>query len=459
VDNGLTSGVSNEASATPQSPLAQIPYAATTPVIDGNADPVWDSAPSYAITRVVAGYTSQSGAWQAMWDSSNLYVLITVNDPSPIDGTIDYNGDATEVYIDATDSKGASYGANDFQYVLGWEHAQIDEYAHGAVTGVQYAQTTTSGGYCMEFAFPWSTLGITPVASDFIGFDAGIDAALNTTTRAGQLMWYGTAQDFQNPSLFGTGLLLPDTTPTISSFNPNTGGIGSDVTVTGTNFTGATAVTFGGIPAITYTVTSNTSITATVPAGAITGPIGVTTPAGTATSSGSFTVTFTLTPQATTNGALSPNTAQTVDYGSSQQFTAAAAPWYTFTAFTVDGSPLSSPATLSDGTTVTASGATLTFGNVQGSHTLSAAFTESAYGGDVLGHGTVDLSDWVEIGRIAVGLDSQPAGIAYQCADCAPRSTRGSGLPIDLADWVQTGRYVVGLDPLTPAGGPSAPSD
>ena len=44
------------------------------------------------------------------------------------------------------------------------------------------------------------------------------------------------------------------------------------------NFTGATAVKFGAIPAITFTVDSDTQITATVPAGATTGPIAVTAP-------------------------------------------------------------------------------------------------------------------------------------------------------------------------------------
>lgn len=78
------------------------------------------------------------------------------------------------------------------------------------------------------------------------------------------------------------------------------------------------------------------------------------------------------------------------------------------------------------------------------------------YEGDVLDHGAVDLSDWVWMGRIVVGLEPQPTGLAYQAADCAPRGSLGSGGPIGLTDWVQTGRYVVGLDPLTPIGGPTA---
>lgn len=78
--------------------------------------------------------------------------------------------------------------------------------------------------------------------------------------------------------------------PTISSFNPSSGPIGTSVVITGTNFTGATAVRFAGTTA-TFTVNSPTQITATVPTGAATGAISVTTASGTATSSSSFTVT------------------------------------------------------------------------------------------------------------------------------------------------------------------------
>jgi uncharacterized protein (TIGR03437 family) len=78
--------------------------------------------------------------------------------------------------------------------------------------------------------------------------------------------------------------------PTITSFSPMSGPVGSTVTISGTNFTGATSVKFNGVTA-TFIVNSNTKITAAVPTGATTGTITVTTPGGTATSTSSFTVT------------------------------------------------------------------------------------------------------------------------------------------------------------------------
>src|SRR5439155_756462 len=79
--------------------------------------------------------------------------------------------------------------------------------------------------------------------------------------------------------------------PTVSSFAPTSGPVGTSVTISGTNFTGATAVAFNGVSATTFTVTSATAIQATVPAGATTGPVSVTTAGGTATSASPFTVT------------------------------------------------------------------------------------------------------------------------------------------------------------------------
>src|SRR5207244_707891 len=82
--------------------------------------------------------------------------------------------------------------------------------------------------------------------------------------------------------------------PTITSFTPTSGPVGTRVTISGTNFTGATTVTFNGVSA-SFTVTSATTIQATVPTGATTGPLSVTTPGGTGTSANVFTVIVTLT--------------------------------------------------------------------------------------------------------------------------------------------------------------------
>jgi uncharacterized repeat protein (TIGR03803 family) len=79
--------------------------------------------------------------------------------------------------------------------------------------------------------------------------------------------------------------------PQIFSFSPMTGPAGTSVIITENSFTGATEVTFPCEKKATFTVDSDTQITATVPAGAMTGEIGVYTPGGNVGSSTVFTVT------------------------------------------------------------------------------------------------------------------------------------------------------------------------
>ena len=78
----------------------------------------------------------------------------------------------------------------------------------------------------------------------------------------------------------------------VSSASPAIGSItgGTSVSITGNGFTGASAVTFGGTPAASFTVNSDTSITATTPARAAgTVDVSVTATAGSGTGTNVFT--------------------------------------------------------------------------------------------------------------------------------------------------------------------------
>jgi hypothetical protein len=74
--------------------------------------------------------------------------------------------------------------------------------------------------------------------------------------------------------------------------------------------------------------------------------------------------------------------------------------------------------------------------------------------GRPIGSGLLDISDFTQVGRFVVHLDSvNPAYNEFQRADVAPRPTKGDGA-LDVTDFTQAGRYVAGLDASTPAGGP-----
>jgi hypothetical protein len=138
------------------------------------------------------------------------------------------------------------------------------------------AQTLPAGGSCMvNYSF---TPGAAGTFSDTSNFTVS------------ETMNQADGEAF-SVSMTGIGCDPSGCLPTITSFTPASGPVGTSVAITGTRLTGATAVRFGGVAATTFVVNSATSISATVPAGAVTGRIVVTAPAGTATSATDFTVT------------------------------------------------------------------------------------------------------------------------------------------------------------------------
>jgi large repetitive protein len=99
--------------------------------------------------------------------------------------------------------------------------------------------------------------------------------------------------------------------PTVSAVSPGSGpgGGGTPVTITGSHFTGATAVSFGVNAATNVTVGSDSQITATAPTGSGTVDVTVTTPGGTSATSEADAFTYVGVPTVT---AIAPSTGPTV---------------------------------------------------------------------------------------------------------------------------------------------------
>lgn len=113
------------------------------------------------------------------------------------------------------------------------------------------------------------------------------DTQITTTVPAGAT---SGPVSVTTPSGTGTSATSFLVSPLPPTFAPGSGPVASSVRLTGANYTGATAVKFNGTAAV-FTVDLDTQVTATVPAGATTGPISVTTASGTGTSLTSFTIT------------------------------------------------------------------------------------------------------------------------------------------------------------------------
>ena len=92
-------------------------------------------------------------------------------------------------------------------------------------------------------------------------------------------------------SPINVAVLAPLPAPTISSFSPASGAVGTPVLINGTNLSAVTGVQFNGVNATIWKIVSATQISATVPVGATTGSLRVSTATASATSASAFTVT------------------------------------------------------------------------------------------------------------------------------------------------------------------------
>ncbi|MDE3069502.1 MAG: IPT/TIG domain-containing protein [Acidobacteriota bacterium] len=123
-------------------------------------------------------------------------------------------------------------------------------------TGFTNAVYVSFGGYAAQSFTVNSDTSITAVAPATY-FDETVDV----TVQGASFAWSATSAADQ--------FTYADPAPTVTEVSPNTGSAagGQTVTISGTGFTTAGAVYFGGVEATSFTVESDGSITAVAPAG------------------------------------------------------------------------------------------------------------------------------------------------------------------------------------------------
>ena len=154
--------------------------------------------------------------------------------------------------------------------------------------GISWTEPLSTNNYIVDLSFQ----GPDSNASISAAFNWWIVKGSQTTT--GCTIHFDTAPAKSVGMTFAWAVTAPPNAvssgPTISGFNPTSAAVGASVTIYGGGFTGATEVDFNGTSA-SFTVVSDTVITATVPVGATTGAISVQTGSGIVVSTSSFTVT------------------------------------------------------------------------------------------------------------------------------------------------------------------------
>ncbi|MFS2109740.1 IPT/TIG domain-containing protein [Sphingomonas sp. Sphisp140] len=278
LSRSVTVGVSGGGAAnTPTAPdtITMLP---TVTSISPTAGPV-----SGGTTVVITGtnLNGTTGATGVRFGATNA-TGYTVNSNTQITATAPANSAGTyDVTVTNGGNTSATSAADQYTYV-----------SAPTVTAISPTTGPTSGGLTVVLTGTnfSGTTAVTFGGTAATGYTVNSTTQITATAPAGS----GTV-DVRVTTVGGTSATsaadqytyIP--APTVTSISPTSGpgGGGTTVTITGTNLSGTTAVTFGGTPATGYTVNSATQITATAPAGTGTVDVRATTVGGTsATSAG-----------------------------------------------------------------------------------------------------------------------------------------------------------------------------
>lgn len=234
----------------------------------------------------------------------------------------------------------------------------------------------------------------------------GVATVLSTKApfKASLQDWPMSYRDAQNSSVLSRIQVIPPP-PVITTLNPGIATPGSAVSISGSGLRFATKVAFNGKTS-NFTVVSDTSITAMVPAGATTGPVSITTPGGTAASTTPLTINASAITVAVSPGSATvmPNVALTLTATVTGTANTAVS-W----AITSGGGTLSG----ANGSTVTytasaTAGSALVTATSQADGTFSASINITVKTRDFNGDGITDVLDLAILARAFGATPASP---------------------------------------------------
>lgn len=205
----------------------QIPMAPGVPAIDGEREALWDDAQMVTLESRANNNTPESPedlTVQAylMWDNDNLYLFYDVRDADLFnDSGNGWQDDTPEIYLDGGNEKATTYDDNDVQWEMSWNNNGIvSGNTAGRVEGLEFVTLDVEGGYTLEAMMPWANVPLDPAAGTKIGLELMVnDDDTGGDNRDTKIAWYtapGVDEAWQNPSLFGTALLVEELTTDVA---------------------------------------------------------------------------------------------------------------------------------------------------------------------------------------------------------------------------------------------------
>ena len=186
--------------------VAYAEYTTNPVVIDGDLS-------EYTLDKGMdAGIVAGSGpinntvSWGALWDGTNLYIGVQVEDAVVEGSGNPWDNDAIEFYFDGNhDSDGAYDGDFDTQLIM--DALNTDNLwvkADGVpITDKDAKWTITDNGYNVELRLAWSNFGFVPGRNRTMGFTIANNDSDNGIGRDYQSAWFGTADNWNNTADHG----------------------------------------------------------------------------------------------------------------------------------------------------------------------------------------------------------------------------------------------------------------
>ncbi len=214
------------------------------------------------VTITGTGFTSATyvsfGGYVAQSFTVNSDTSITAVTPAT------YYDETVDVTVESSSGWSATSAADQFTYADAAPNVTGVSPSSGSAAG---GETVTISGTGFTSAYEVSFGGVS--ASFTTNSDGSITATVPAASADGTVDV--TVTSFGGASATGTAdqFTYADLPPTVTGVSPNTGTAagGDTVTISGTGFTTATGVYFGGVATTSFTVNSDGSITAVTPAG------------------------------------------------------------------------------------------------------------------------------------------------------------------------------------------------
>lgn len=176
-----------------------------TPMIDGNADDLWDITPDIPIDRYQMAWQGANGTAKALWDDKNLYVLFQVKDAQLDKGSANaYEQDSVEVFLDENNGKTSFYQEDDGQYRVNFDNGTTFN-PEGISSGFESAAKVSGTNYTVEIKIPFRT--ITPVNDTRLGFDMQINDSKDGVRQSAATWNDLKGVSYKDTSVFGVLIL------------------------------------------------------------------------------------------------------------------------------------------------------------------------------------------------------------------------------------------------------------